>query len=251
MKIFETHAHLDSVEYQKDRDLVIQRSFKAGVERIINIGCDEETSQFSIKLADKYPQIYASIGYHPSAATKYNENVIIELAKHKKVVAIGEIGLDYYRNYCPKEVQIKVFREQVALALKLKLPIIIHDREAHEDCYNILKEFKAKDVVFHCFSGDAFFAEQVLKEGWFISITGVVTYKNADLESVVRVLPKDKFFIETDCPYLTPVPHRGKRNTPEYLPYVVQKISDILRIPPNLVAEQSFKNAESFFLNRS
>jgi len=247
MKIFETHAHLDFEDYNKDRDLVLKNAAKAGVEKIINIGIDEPTSINSIQMAKKYPQIYASVGYHPSTAQSFDEKVIYELAKKDKVVAIGEIGLDYYRNYNPKEMQLKVFERQVEIAMELNIPIIIHDREAHDDCYNILKKHNADKVVFHCFSGDTVFAEKVLKEGWFISITGVITYKNSDLDQVVRILPKDRFFIETDCPYLTPVPHRGKRNTPEYLPYIVQKISDILRIPPNMVAEQTFNNACKFF----
>ncbi len=248
MNIFETHAHLDFDDYKNDRDQVIKNAFKAGVKNIINIGIDEETSKNSIKLAEKYPEVYASVGYHPSTVEKFDEKVIYQLSKHKKVVAIGEIGLDYYRNYNPKEMQKKAYARQVEIACELKKPIIIHDREAHEDCYDVLNQCKADKVVFHCFSGDAIFAEKVLAKGWYISITGVVTYKNSNLDEVIRVIPKDKLFIETDCPYLTPVPHRGKRNTPEYLPYVVQKIAEILRVPPNMVAEQTYQNAKQFFL---
>ncbi len=250
MNIFETHAHLDFDDYKNDRDQVIKSAFKAGVKHIINIGIDEETSRNSIELAEKYPEFYASIGYHPSTVEKFDEKVLYELSKHKKVVVIGEIGLDYYRNYNPKEMQKKVFARQVEIACELKKPIIIHDREAHEDCFDILSQNKTDKVVFHCFSGDVLFAEKVLAKGWYISITGVVTYKNSNLDDVLRVIPRDKLFIETDCPYLTPVPHRGKRNTPEYLTYVVQKISEVLRVAPNMVAEQTFQNAKQFFLGQ-
>src|SRR5690554_4946412 len=248
MNIFETHAHLDFDDYKKDRDPVIQNAFKVGVKNIINIGIDEKSSKNSINLAEKYPEIYASIGYHPSTVESFDEKVVYQLVKHKKVVAIGEIGLDYYRNYNPKDMQKKAYQRQVEIACEIDKPIIIHDREAHEDCFDVLKQNKAQKVVFHCFSGDVPFAERVLNEGWFISITGVITYKNTDLADVVRIIPKEKLFVETDCPYLTPVPHRGKRNTPEYLPYIVQKISDIMRVPPKIVAEQTYQNAKKFFL---
>lgn len=247
MKIFETHAHLDFEDFNKDRDQVIKNALKAGVEKIINVGTDEATSLHSIEMAKKYPQIYAAVGYHPSTVEHFDEKIVYDYAKKDKVVAIGEIGLDYYRNYNPVDMQKKVFERQVQIAKELNMPIIIHDREAHEDCYDILKKHKADKVVFHCFSGDTIFAEKVLNEGWYISITGVITYKNSDLPEVMRIIPKDRFFIETDCPYLTPIPHRGKRNMPEYLTYVVQKISDILRIPPNMVAEQAYNNACKFF----
>jgi len=248
MRIFETHAHLDFKDYKTDRKNVLISCFRAGVEKIINVGIDAETTENSIKLSEDYLQIFASGGYHPCNADKYDEPRLKELLKHKNIVALGEIGLDYYRMYKPAEMQKSVYESQVKLAIELDLPIIVHDREAHEDCFQILKKHNAKEVVFHCFSGDVSFAEKVLNEGWYISITGVITYKNTTLEDVVRILPRDKFFIETDCPYLTPIPHRGKRNTPEYLTYVIQKIADLLRVSPNSVAEQAYMNAEKFFL---
>ncbi|HOE91370.1 MAG TPA: TatD family hydrolase, partial [Candidatus Cloacimonadota bacterium] len=188
MNIFETHAHLDFDDYKHDREQMIQKAFKVGVKNIINIGIDEKSSRDSIKLAEQYPEIYASVGYHPSTVKIFNEKVVYELAKHKKVVAIGEIGLDYYRNYNPKDMQKKAFARQVEIACEIDKPIIIHDREAHEDCFDVLKQNKAKKVVFHCFSGDVAFAEKVLAEDWYISITGVITYKNNDLADVVRIL---------------------------------------------------------------
>ena len=247
MRIFETHAHLDFPDYAKDREKVLEACFAAGVDRIINIGIDIKSTENSIKLSEKYPQILATGGFHPSESHKYDEDKLRELLKHKNIVALGEIGLDYYRMYKPADLQKQVFESQIKLAMEMDLPIIVHDREAHDDCFNLLKKYSAKKVVFHCFSGDVHFAEKVLNEGWFISITGVITYKNTDLPDVLRIVPKDKFFIETDCPYLTPIPHRGKRNTPAYLVFVIEKIADILRVPPKLIAEQTYSNAEKFF----
>ena len=246
-RIFETHAHLDFKDYHKDRDQVLQNCFKAGVEKIINVGIDLETTEQSILLSEKYPQIKATGGFHPCNADQYDEPKLRELLKHPNIVAIGEAGLDYYRMYKPKDVQLKTFETQIKLAAELDLPLIVHDREAHEDCYQLVKKHGLKKVVFHCFSGDLRFAEKVLQEGWYISITGVVTYPNSSLCDVVRNLPKEQFMIETDSPYLTPVPYRGKRNSPEYLIYVLQKMADVLGIPPKVVAEQSFENALGFF----
>ncbi len=248
MKIFETHAHLDFEDYDKDRYKVLQSCFKAGVEKIINIGIDAETTEKGILLSKRYPQISATAGYHPSTVHQYDEQRFRKLIPDINIVAIGEIGLDYYRMYNPKEMQLKIFEAQIKLAMEFDLPIVIHDRDAHEDCFQMLKRYKPKKVVFHCFSGDILFAEKVLNEGWFISITGVITYKNNNLSDIIRIVPKEKFFIETDCPYLTPNPHRGKRNSPEYLIFVIQKISEILRISPKLIADQTYKNAENFFL---
>ncbi|MCK9329112.1 MAG: TatD family hydrolase [Candidatus Cloacimonetes bacterium] len=248
MRIFETHAHLDFDDYNKDREQVIKNCIKAGVERIINIGIDAKTTQKGIELSNKYPQFKATAGYHPSTVHEFDEALLRKLIPNKHIVAIGEIGLDYYRMYNNKELQQQIFEAQVKLAIEFNLPIVIHDRDAHEDCYNILKKYSPKKVVFHCFSGDVTFAEKILNEDWYLSITGVVTYKNSNLSDVIKIIPKDKFFIETDSPYLTPIPYRGKRNSPEYLIYVIQKIAEILRIPPKVIAEQSFKNAEQFFL---
>ncbi len=247
MKIFETHAHLDDAQFNKDRDAVISKCFKSGIERIINVGCNTRSSEFSIKLAKKYPQIYASVGYHPHDAAHADIKAIAQLAKQDKVMAIGEIGLDYYRNISPPDVQKDVFSEQIKLAMQLDMPMIIHDREAHTDCYDILKKNKAKKVVFHCFSGDTAFAKQVLAEGWIISFTGTITYKNSQMGDVIRLIPKDQFFVETDCPYLAPHPHRGKRNAPYLLSHVIEKIAEIKGLPPKLIASTCYDNASKFF----
>lgn len=248
MKIFETHAHLDLKDFDKDRARVIEQSRKNGLEYLINIGYNQETSENAIKLASEYDFIFASVGYHPHDATEFDSKLIRRLAQESKVVAIGEIGLDYYRNLSPKKIQKQVFAQQIEIAKDLNLPIIVHDRDAHQDCYDILKEHNAKKVVFHCFSGDIVFAEQVLQEGWKISITGTITFKNNhSLRDVVRMLPEDSFFIETDSPYLAPVPHRGKRNAPYYLPLVIEAIAKERMESPNMVAETTFNNAVKFF----
>lgn len=250
MKIFETHAHLDFKDFDKDRDELIGKCFQNGIEKIINIGVDEETSLRSIELAQKYDYIYASVGFHPHDAEKYSPEILLKLLKNKKVVAIGEIGLDFYRNLSPKEVQEKVFEEQIQIAKQSNLPIIVHDREAHEDCLKILKKYQPLQVVFHCFSGDELFAEQVLNEDWFISFTGTITYKNNRLENVVRMVPNDRFFVETDSPYLSPHPRRGKRNSPLNLTYIIEKIAELKGYSPKQIAEFSYQNAYNFFLEK-
>ncbi|PID27931.1 MAG: hypothetical protein CSB55_07045 [Candidatus Cloacimonadota bacterium] len=247
MKIFESHAHLDSKDFNEDRDEVIEQCRKAGVEYIINVGCDEETSRKSIELAKKYDLIYATVGYHPHDADKFDEKKLRSFAKKKKVVAIGEIGLDYYRNLSLASTQIYAFEEQLKIAKEMNLPVVIHDRDAHEDTMEILLKHKPEKLVFHCYSGDLAMAKKILEQGWFISFTGTVTYKNTTLKEAVKMVPQDRFFIETDSPYLSPVPYRGKRNAPFRLQHVIEKISELKRITPNKVAEYSFENARKFF----
>jgi TatD DNase family protein len=247
MRIYETHAHLDFEDYRSDRDRVIQSCISSGVEKIINIGIDAESTRKSIELSERYPQIKATAGYHPSRVSVYDEQALRAYLSHKNIVAVGEIGLDYYRLYNPVDMQKTVFEAQVKLAMEYALPIVCHDRDAHDDCYDILSKYLPEKVVFHCFSGDVAFAEKVLMRGWHISVTGVVTYKNSSLSDVIRIVPKDKLLIETDSPYLSPDPHRGKRNNPSYLIYVIQKIAQIIQVPPKAVAEQTFINAEKFF----
>lgn len=247
MKIFETHMHLDFSHFDKDREQLIKKCFNSGIEYMINVGVDEKTCNASINLAEKHKNIYASVGFHPHDATDYNAEFICNKAKHKKVIAIGEIGLDYYRNLSPKDVQKKVFEQQIQIALELDLPIIVHDRDAHEDCYEILNKNNAKNVVFHCFSGDEIFAQKVIEKGWFISFTGTVTYKNSNMDNTIRLVPENKFFIETDSPYLSPHQHRGKRNSPLNLQYVIEKISEIRGTTPKKIAELSYDNACNFF----
>ncbi|MCF7859344.1 MAG: TatD family hydrolase [Candidatus Cloacimonetes bacterium] len=247
MRIFETHAHLDFPQFQKDREAIIKKCLGQGIEYIINVGVDRKTCLESIKLAEKFKTVYASVGFHPHDAKDFDADFIREQAQHPKVVAIGEIGLDYFRNLSPKQSQKRAFEEQIKIALDLNLPIIVHDRDAHQDCFDILADHEAKKVVFHCYSGDEVFALKVLEKNWFLSFTGIITYKNSHLENTVRIVPEEKFFIETDSPYLPPHPQRGKRNTPLNLPYIIEKISEIKMITPKKVAELSFRNACEFF----
>jgi TatD DNase family protein len=248
MQIYETHAHLDFRDFQSDRDEVLRVCTRAGVSKIINIGIDTQTTESGIKLSQRYPDtIRATAGFHPCNANKYDPEKLKTLLADKHIVAMGEIGLDYYRLYHPIELQKNVFESQVKIAKENDLPIVIHDREAHEDVYAVLNRYRPKKVVFHCFSGDVNFAEKVLNAGWSIGITGVVTYKNSDLADIVRITPRERLLVETDCPYLTPVPHRGQRNSPEYLVYVVQKLAEILQRTPREIAEQTYENATAFF----
>lgn len=247
MKIFETHAHLDFPDFDQDRDALIRQCRENGVEYIINVGIDKTSTEASIKLAEKYDFIYATAGFHPHAATHYNRQAIATLAQHPKVIALGEIGLDFFRDRSPRDVQKQVFADQIQLALDLDLPLVIHDREAHRDCLEILDRYKPEKVVFHCFSGDAIFAEEVLSRGWNLSFTGNITYKNNHLPDVICNIPLEKMFIETDSPFLSPHPRRGKRNSPLHLRYIIEKLSELKGISPKQVAEITYNNALQFF----
>jgi TatD DNase family protein len=247
MKLFETHAHLDLPDYDNDRESVINKCFQQGIEFIINIGFNKETSYNSLELTKKHLHLFSSVGFHPHEATDFDAEVVKKLAREKKVVAIGEIGLDFFRNLSPYTVQREVFSNQIRLAMEYDLPIVVHDRNAHQECYNFLKKDKVEQAVFHCWSGDLIFAQQVLDEGWMISFTGSITYPNSTLDDVIRLVPMEQFMIETDCPYLSPHPNRGKRNSPLLLHLIAEKIAEIKGITPNEVAEKSFANAYRFF----
>ncbi len=247
MRLFETHAHLDLPDFDQDREHLIQDCFNHGIEYIINIGFNKETSLNSLELAKKHLHIFSTVGYHPHDATDFDAELVKRLAREKNVLAIGEVGLDFFRNLSPYTTQREVFLNQALLAVDYDLPLVVHNREAHQECHKILKQAGAKEVVFHCFSGDIIFAQQVLDEGWMISFTGTVTYANSKLEDVIRMMPLDQFMIETDCPYLPPHPHRGTRNSPLLLHLVAEKIAEIRGIAPNEVAERSFENAMRFF----
>lgn len=231
--LIDSHAHLDDARYDGDREAVIARAQQAGVDTFITIGCDLATSHAAVELADRYPFVYASVGVHPHEVKHIGDDWYDELrrlAKQPKVVAYGEIGLDYHYNYSPPKLQRDRFREQVSLARELGLPIVIHTREAQEDTIAILKEERAQEAggVFHCFSGDAWLAKDALDLGFFLSFSGVITFQNAAmLRDIVKTVPMDRLLIETDCPYLTPVPHRGKRNEPAYVRQVAEKIAEI------------------------
>lgn len=239
----DTHAHLDDTRYDGDRDAVIARAREAGVDALITIGCDLATSRAAVELADQYPFIYAAIGVHPHEVRQIGDDWYDELrrlAQHPKVVAYGEIGLDYHYNYSPPKLQRERFREQILLARELKLPIVVHTREAQEDTVAILKEERANETggVFHCFTGDARLAKDGLDLGFYLSFSGVITFQNAGmLREIVRTVPMDRLLIETDCPYLTPVPHRGKRNEPAYVRLVAETIASLRSEATSISAE--------------
>ena len=260
--LIDTHAHLDFSQFDADRQEVITRAQEAGVELIVNAGAGLEASQAGVALAETYPQVYAAVGVHPHEAKTLNDDVLEELralAQHPKVVAIGEIGLDYYRDRSPRPVQRQAFQQQLALARELGKPIIVHDREAHDDVMNMLRQWVREGYqpyaisnqpvgVMHCFSGDLAMAREVIEMGFYISIPGPVTFINARrLPELVRALPLERLLIETDCPYLTPHPHRGKRNEPAYVRLVAEAIAQTRGIPLEHVARITTANARALF----
>lgn len=232
----DTHTHLDDARYEPDRDAVIARARETGVETMITIGCDLATSQAAVALADRYPFVYATVGVHPHEVKHieggwYNE--FRRLAENKKVVAFGEIGLDYHYNHSSPKEQRDRFREQIQLARELGLPLIIHTREAQEDTIQILKDERSTEVggVFHCFSGDAWLAKDALDLGFYLSFSGILTFQNAGmLRDIAKTVPLDRILIETDCPYLTPVPHRGKRNEPAFVRHVAETLAAVASV---------------------
>ena len=231
--LIDTHSHLDDRRFDRDREAVIARAQEAGVHTFITIGCDLATSRAAVALADRYPFVYATVGVHPHEVRHVKDDWFTELrdlARHPKVLAYGEIGLDYHYDHSPRDIQRARFREQVRLARELTLPIVIHTREAQEDTIGILKEERASELggVFHCFSGDAWLDKDALDLGFYVSFSGVITFHNATmLREIAVTVPMDRLLIETDCPYLTPVPHRGKRNEPAYVKLVAEQIARV------------------------
>ena len=250
MNIFDTHAHYDDKAFDEDRYELLDAMSKNNVKYIINQGTDIETSKFSIALAEKYDYIYAAVGIHPEEIYK-EENVedIKKLASHKKVVAIGEIGLDYHYDNTNKEDQLKYFTEQLHLANDVNLPVVIHSRDAQKDTLDTLKSIKINNNgVIHCFSGSLESAKEFLKLGYYLGFDGPITFKNAkNALEVLEYIPLDKILIETDAPYLTPIPFRGERNNSMYLTYVINKIAEIRKISPEEVANITMNNAKTLF----
>ncbi|WP_053954862.1 TatD family hydrolase [Inediibacterium massiliense] len=251
--LFDSHAHLDDPRFDKDRDEIIKRAQENGISYIVNPGSDFETSVRSIEMAKEYDMVYAAVGVHPHDVKDMDEitlSLLKGLSKKPKVVAIGEIGLDYHYDHSPRDLQREWFRRQIHLAKEVKLPIIIHDREANDDVLRILKEEEAFEtgVVLHCYSGSAELARQYIKLGAYISIAGPVTFNNArKTVEVVESIPLEYLFVETDSPYLTPVPYRGKRNEMSYVKYVAEKVANIKGISIEEVAHQTTENAKKFF----
>lgn len=251
--LFDTHAHLHFAEFESDRAEMLARARVAGVRWMVNIGTDLDTSWQAVGIAEVDSDIYASVGVHPHDAAEADEGVfktLEELATRPKVVAIGETGLDYYRNLSPRDVQAKVFRRQLTLARGVGKPVIIHCRDAHDDLLTILREERAHEIggVMHCFSGNVQFAKASLDLGFYISIAGPVTYPNArKLPEVIKAVPEDRLVIETDCPFLPPQPHRGKRNEPAYLPITAQRVAEIKGRPVGELGELMSTNALRLF----
>lgn len=251
--LFDTHAHYDSRQFDSDRDEVLSGLPARGVSLVVNPGCDISSSRVAVELAEKYPFVYAAVGFHPEeleGAELSDLEVIRELAAHEKVVAIGEIGLDYYwvKDEEGRRKEQEFFRAQLALAEELNLPVIVHDREAHGDTLEIVKEFPNVRGVFHCYSGSVEMAQELVKMGWMISFTGVLTYHNArKAVEVVEAIPIERLMIETDAPYMAPVPHRGKRNDSGYVMHTCQKMADIKGISLEECARITAENGCRFF----
>jgi len=252
MRVFDTHAHYDSGAFNADRLEVLVSMPEQGVELILNPGCDLASSRTAVELADRFDHVYAAVGVHPSDCGEWTDGHIAQLralAAHPKVRAIGEIGLDYYwKENPPKDVQKKVFHAQMDLAEELGLPVIIHDREAHQDCLEVVKAHPNVKGVYHCYSGSLEDAKTLTKLGWMISFTGVVTYKNArkSLE-VIDWMPLERMMIETDAPYLTPEPWRGKRNDSSKVYRVAETIAAVKGIDPEEAARITLENGKRFF----
>lgn len=248
---FDTHAHFDSGAFNADRFDILNAMPEGNVGLIVNPGCDLISSEAAIGLAEKYDYVYAAVGWHPEDMDKLTEadfTKLCKLAQHPKCVAIGEIGLDYYWDASHKDEQKKLFRRQIELALELCKPVIVHDREAHGDSLEIVCDYPGLRGVFHCYSGSVEMATELLKRGFYLGFDGPITYKNARKAiEVLEMCPLDRIVIETDSPYLTPVPNRGKRNDSRQLAYVVQKIAEVKGISPEEVESLSFENGKRLF----
>ena len=251
-KIFDTHAHYDSDSFDEDRENVIKELKENGVIGVLNCGSDLYGLRKSVELAKEFDMFYAAVGIHPENADEFNEDVVKEIkefVKNEKVKAIGEIGLDYYwEENPPREVQKEVFRAQMKLADELNLPVVIHGRDAHKDTLEIMKEFPNVIGVVHCFSGSVEFAKECIKLGYYIGFTGVLTFKNAKkLVDVCREIPAERMLVETDCPFMAPVPFRGKRNKSDYIEYIIDKMSEIRGISGEEMNEVLLNNKKRLF----
>lgn len=250
--VVDTHAHLEMSAFDRDRDVVIRRAQEAGVRYIVTVGTTLAECRKAIDIAGRYESVYASIGIHPHEVKHIDSktyDTLRTLAKSPKIVAYGEIGLDFFRNLSPRSWQIKRFEEQLEVADALGLPVVIHDRDAHRETLDTLKRRPGKKRgVIHCFSGDEAMARQCLDMGFYISIPGTVTYeKNERLRSIVRNLPLTSLLVETDCPYLSPVPKRGKRNEPSYVLYTARCISEVKGVPLEEVARVTSEGTKALF----
>lgn len=250
--MIDSHCHLDFKDFDNCRDKVIEEARQAGVHTIVNIGVDLATSKNSVALAEKYDLVYATVGVHPHDARTWNKDVkeeLIRLAAHPKVKAVGEIGLDFYRDHSPRTVQRKVFAEQLEMAVQLKKPVVIHTREAFDETVAMVKDYAPKlpGGVFHCFPGDVQDAYRVFDLGFLISVGGVITFKNSLMSRVATEVPLEKMMLETDAPYVTPEPFRGKTNYPAYVIYTGRKLAELKKLPFTEIEKITDRTARKFF----
>ena len=249
--LFDTHAHMDDRAFREDRDALIAGLPEKGVGLVMNPGCSLESSRNAVALAEKYPHVYAAVGSHPDVADEVNDTILDEyrkLCKLPKVKAIGEIGIDYHYEDIPRDLQKKAFRMQLELAREVKLPVIVHERDAHEDGMAIVKEFPDVTGVFHCYSGSAEMARQLVDLGWYIGFTGVLTFKNARkaIETAASI-PLDRIVLETDCPYMAPEPYRGKRNDPGYIYRMAEKLAEIRGLSVEEIQDITTENGKRLY----
>ena len=250
--LFDTHAHYTDEAFDADRDTVLRAVYDSGVGLVMNSSCDEASSRGALALAEKFDFVYASVGWHPEDAADFSERspeLIRDWVKHPKVRAIGEIGLDYhYEDAVPREVQKAVLERQMQLAQELKMPVVIHDRDAHADCMELVRRYPDVRGAFHCYSGSAEMGKELLDRGWYLGFTGVITFKNARKAlAVLEMCPSDRILIETHCPYMAPVPHRGERNDSRFLPLMAAKIAEVKGISPEEAALLTTENGKRFF----
>jgi len=260
--LVDTHCHLDFDRFDPDRDQVLERARKVGVERILNPGINLHSSINAINLADSYTQVYAAVGVHPNDALSWDERTLEtlrELTYHPKVVAVGEVGLDYYRDRSPRDLQLRVFRAQLKLAFERGLPVVIHNREATKDVLDVLVEWQRslaeagsplanRPGVLHSYAYGVDSARRAIESNYFLGITGPVTFRRADdLRATVVKMPLNKLLVETDSPFLTPQPHRGKRNEPSYVRFVAEKIAEIKKLDGDMLAQRTSLNADTLF----
>ena len=249
--LFDSHAHLNDEAFDQDRAELLETFKDAGVGLVMNAGCSLESSREGIALAEAYPWIYCSVGAHPDPADEVNEEVLEvyrQMCEHPKVKAIGEIGLDYYYETIHRDAQMRAFRIQMQLAEELDMPVIVHERDAHDDGMSIVKEFPNVKGVFHCYSGSTEMARQLVNMGWYIGFTGVLTFKNArKAVETAASIPLERILLETDCPYMAPEPYRGKRNHPGYLPRMAEKLAQIRGIPVEDVIRVTTENAKRLY----
>ena len=253
--IFETHAHYDDPAFDRDRDRLITLLKDEGVAPIVNIGASIETTKSTIELAHRYDHVYAAIGVHPSDCGDLTEKDIewlLDLSSDEKVVAIGEIGLDYHYDEPDREIQKKWFKRQLELAEDTSLPIVVHSRDAAQDTFDIIREFRGLRGVIHCFSYSVEFAREYVKMGYYIGVGGVVTFKNGrKLHEVVREIPLESIFVETDAPYLSPEPYRGRRNSSAFIPYIIERIADLKNVSYETVESAVYENAADLYKVRA